>query len=501
MTRVYNDNIQTTLKINGDPWFIIEASVERSRPKTPDFVDMVITPDPNETIDKLPQPIHKLIGSSFTLDVDNELYSARDTDSSEVTRLFTGSLANISPTGQNTFEAIAYNEAHQPLDVALDGQGGSLINQTMELPIPKEPFELLPPGQRTVSGTRLVRASRVLEKIVEELELDDVDIQLQSGGVDKIDDGKTRADDRLIEFKERKIRISDALERVKKLTNSEYWFDRYGTFHFGVPEPTGHKLRFITDASAGKTTPPYRSVIVLGEGVASEDGYSRSAMNPEEAIVVKAKVAEGTDDEGDVSYTAITVDSETDLPEPTFTYRSAEISADQEAELVAENICSDLGEQYADGKVTVVGFPEISPLDPIIMPPHETEDGELVGGKMGNAKYGVYKVVHKINGEDGFLTDIHVSGLGDIPRSADATQGDACETASDCGDGSVCVDGVCVPESGTDYSVPCDNDADCGANEVCVDGECIHMGYGRTTLETKYDEPQPGIGLDDDSPF
>lgn len=413
MTRVFNDTVEVDLQIGGNPWFVIEAEVVNSRTDKPDYVDMRIVPDPNETAPP-PEPIEDLVGEPFTLDVDNELISKRDTGASEVTRIFTGNLANISPTGENSYEAIAYTPAHQPFATSTEG---SVMNQSIYIPMPSfgfdtEFFGAAPSGTGTqYQPRRNIKASDLVQRIIARIGISDYEVNLSFSGtsVSGPNGSYTAGYDTYLYFEDAFPKISYALNRAREETKSEWWFDREGKFHFGVPEPTAHKLQFITDADAGKTTPPYQSVRVIGSGAASQEGWARNSMNMEDPITIEARI--DTLESKDES-----VANFGETREPIFTYRNAEISTQQQARNTAEKIINDLAEQQGDGKITVVGFPEVEPLDAVEMPPHGSVSTDLGGQPMGGARYGVYKVVHRLNNSDGFVTIIHCAGLTGVTR-------------------------------------------------------------------------------------
>jgi hypothetical protein len=414
LPKIYKDNIDVTMKIAGDPWLIIEAKVELTRATVPDYVDLVMIPHPSETLPDLPN-IDTLVGEKFTLDVDNDMISERDTDAEEVTRIFTGNLANISPTGKNIYEGIAYSPMHQPFNKK---DAGSALNTEINiggdlLPYDKE-FQGygLSRGTEYVSG-HYIQAKDLVKEITSFIDLpeDKVNINLKKDGVDR---GEfTGGFNKTLQFEHKKRTIGDILNRVRRETASEFWFDRLGNFHFGVPDPTDHRLSYIIDADAGKTTPPYQSVIVIGSGVASaEADQSKAAMVAENPTVVTATIANVFNEDGRTNEDpeALLGVDPSDLPEPVYTYRNAELTTDDQAKNTAKKIIQDLAEQQADGTVTVVGFPEVRPLDSIEMPNTDIQP-------MGGYSYGVYKVVHTINGTDGFTTKIHVSNPVGVTRA------------------------------------------------------------------------------------
>jgi hypothetical protein len=223
-----------------------------------------------------------------------------------------------------------------------------------------------------------------------------------------------------MKFDKSLITVKSALKKVRDTTKSEWWFDREGVFHFGPPEPTKHALRFITDADAGKTTPPYQSVRVIGSGAASQEGYARSNMEIEDKIVKSGDIVIEKKG-GETTYAIDDSVSGDSLKEPVFEYKNLEISNDKQAQNTLESLASDLGEQQAGGKITVVGFPEIIPHDGVQMPTANPEkEGEPNYNPrqpMGGYTYGVYKVTHFLNGQDGFTTEIEVAGLTGVTKS------------------------------------------------------------------------------------
>jgi len=430
--------VDVDLFIGGNRWQLIQAEVEITRANTPDYVDMELVPA-EDTIQQLPESLDDLIGREFTLDVDTNLISERFTDAEEVTRLFTGALANISPTGRKTYEGIAYTPTHQPLD----SERSSILNQTVAVRSPRYNKQLeyfgIEPGENGIVGTQFaeryqIRADELLEKIIIDtlgLPEDRVNIMLSDGGTSVSGNGGeyTGGINELISFEERTPKILTALEKIKNRTKSEWWFDRYGDFYFGVPSPSKHSLRFITDADAGKTTPPYQSVKVIAGAAATEEDWSRTNMNIENKVVVEANIAKVTrvtdSAEGQQAETNTEIiTNPKELREPTFVYRNAEIWTRQQAISVAQSVAEKLREQQADGTVSLVGFPEIRPFDGIVMPQAKDEGkpNYQPDKRMGGATYQVYKVVHKLNGTDGFKTVVHVARPAGVTRTIDETQ-------------------------------------------------------------------------------
>lgn len=408
-SRIYQDIVAVNIRIGGKPWYVKEMRIELSKVSSPDYVDMTIIPDPNETLPYLPS-VDRLVGNEVTVDVDNSLLSERDTPSEEVTRLFTGKLANISPTGKHIYEAVIYKPLHQPFNVnEEEGQEtGAAINKTIDITGSITDYgERLEKFGRNIGFTQTdsyyIRASQLVNDILDVMNVpsEKRNIRMAEGG--ETFNGYTGGFDKLIKFDHKEDTIDSILERIRRETKSEWWFDRKGNFNFGTPRPTEHKLRFITNGSAGRTTPPYQSVVVIGSSVASKKGRPKASMVDGNPTVKTATIANVFNEKGATKESGVAkfgIPPE-ELPEPVYTYRNDEITTDDQAENTAATIIKDLAEQQAEGTVTVVGFPEVTPLDAVKMPNSEIQP-------MGGYSFGVYKVVHKINTSDGFITEISV---------------------------------------------------------------------------------------------
>lgn len=431
MTTVFNDNVQTTMKIGGDEWRPVEVEVQLAQKDTPNYAH-IVRMIPGEGVEA-PSPPDQLISKDFELHADNQLYSERTTSAGEETLLFTGKLANISAIGTRAYEGIAYDPSQQPLaspgenveGVAFGGNG-SVLNQKIYV---KSPYYGMSALYGDSTGTKYepktVKASEMAQKIVDEIPgVTDYEIQIQPEGktVSGPNGSVTGAYDRELKFENVRTSLQNAIEKIREECECEVWYDKQGKLYVGVPEPTAHELRFITDASDGLTTPPYQSVKVIGSGVASEEGFNKKQLVAEDRIVVEGTFVNEQSGDGYKFVNAENVSG--DLPEPKFEYRNAEISTEAQAISTATSLVKDLAKQAAKGKVTVTGFPEVTPFDAIIMP-HASEDKRNAGVPnyqpgmpMGGSRYGVYKVIHRLNGSDGFKTIIHVCGLTNTSRVA-----------------------------------------------------------------------------------
>jgi len=419
MDGVVEDNIDISLFIGGDEappeeWELVEAEVVLTTRSTPDYVDMRITPADGVDYPDRPQVPFDLdaepeddaspggyLGRQFTLDVDTSLRAT--TPGPEVTRIFTGAIANMTALGDYTYEAVAYDPTQQSFAAGEDDTT-QFMNSTINIaPASPRIIRNLLGGYYDNSyepGDRRLLISELAEMVLDEAGVDEENrnINVQDNGIEvgeKPNGEKViKGYDYDVTFSEWEVPVKDILERITFASRADWWFDRYGNFNFGprIPDENifAYDLQYITDSSDGKTTPPYRSVQVIGDGVASEEGWSRSSLINESPITSAGNV--------DVQTTT------DNLAEPVFTYRNMEINTQQEAENIKNDILEKLREQTGTGDITVVGFPEVRPGDGVELP--NTSDQP-----MGGERYGVEQVTHRINSSDGFITKIKVAGL------------------------------------------------------------------------------------------
>jgi hypothetical protein len=419
--KVYTDGLEVDLLIDGQEWHLIEARVELTTADSPDYVDMIIYPT-EETQNNLPDdPTLKsseggLLGTDFTIDIDTELQAPPR--GPETTRIFTGKLANLSTAAQGAWEAIAFDPSHQAFEV--DGPKGSFLNTKIDVSgatgaskesegYPRQSTSYDTPSKST-PGKSQISATDLVDAIIEASPLDESNVVTNFDRRPGVKIGETPEGEAIyggidneLTFSEQEVSARKALNKIEESTRSTWWFDREGVLHIGAPEPGNPietwNIRFIKETSAGLSTPAWQSVRVIGSGVASNEGWNKSNLNSTE-LLIKDKTIEYE--------TGIPTE---DLPEPVFTYRNLEIQTEAEANDVADKLIDKIREQEAEGKVTVVGFPEIRPLDAIEMPNEQPQP-------MGGNRYSVVKVVHKINGSDGFVTDIHVGGVPAIQQTS-----------------------------------------------------------------------------------
>ena len=410
MTQVFNDNIQVDMKIDGDEWLLAEAEVKLSHHAEANYTKIKkMTPGPEASFDK----VQDLIGTDFSLEVDNELDVERDgADGSDVT-LFKGRLANISPRGAKDFEGIAYDPSQQGFGAGQ--KGTNMANQTVRIGYPYYGSLFL---YDIVEGTKkepkTIKAAELATKIVNQIQtIEDYEIQLTEGGVTRSGrNGETEgAYNPKLTFDKLEVSVGQALKKIREECKCDWWFDKTGKFYIGMPESTPWELRYITDTSAGISTPPYQSVKVIGSGVVSENGVSKADLRPETRTTVEAAIGETPSGDAEPVLN--------ESGDPQFTYRNNELSTQNQVERTALQLIEDLIEQQKEGKITVVGFPQVEPIDALIMP-HNNPDSDAPnyqeGMPMGGERYGVYNVTHRLNGTDGFITKLEVGGPMNITR-------------------------------------------------------------------------------------
>jgi hypothetical protein len=423
MSTFVRDVVEPEITIGGKKWDVIDLKVELSRNRAPNFVS-INKMVPREGI-YFSQP-EDLVGNSFELTVDTELESYRNAPGKYNSKLFEGNVANITAKGTGVYEAIIYDPSQQALNT---GAKGSVLNQNITMSNPtidysrlsKATLKYASKGSETTytADTVVYKASKALSQALDQTGVvEDRDIQLsKTGKVIGGGRGQFRgALDVFVTFDESDLTVGDVLSKIAKESKSFWWFDREGTFHFGVPDATVHYPELITDTSAGLTTPPYQSVKIIGSDVATSNGYSTGNLNPDEPLIMGADITIGSNAEPSIEgQKEIKYGEDPDLSEPTFVYRNQEIITKQQAQNALEKIGQDLGEQYASGKVTTSGFPEPQIFDVMVMP-HANSEKKGKGNyrprqPMGGSIFGIYKIVHKLNSSDGFKSQFHVAGM------------------------------------------------------------------------------------------
>lgn len=471
MTEIIEDNIDIDLRIgseqdiynlgifggieiaiDGDPifWNLIDAKVEISQVATPNYVNMVISPQPQyvEEIESQLQevtettggnPISALVGAEFRLVANNDLIAVRNDlsdeefdDVEEDSLLFQGRLANISPMGDGLYEALAYDPGQQAFNIG--AESGSIINQKLDFTGSTENPDFVEPEDQKdndVEGNPTIEAERLIQLIVDEVGITDFEIELFDGGIkaDGTEPGPDTAEQDIFAkkqtlkdgpFKNGVVPVKDALDYAREQCRAEWWFDKRGTFHFGKPNSQNYQMSLIKDTSAGITTPPYQSVEVVGSSIATTDGWnSANQIQDDDSKIVKRAVIAQPKAGGTQASSVIILDptdEQFQQYKPPFKYVNAELSTDEQVQNAALKIADELAKQQASGTITTVGFPEVEPFDGVIMPNSEDQP-------MGGQTYGVYKVTHRLNASDGFTTKIEVAGPTSVLQRVDLTSG------------------------------------------------------------------------------
>lgn len=317
-----------------------------------------------------------------TLDVNNEL-TENERDSNEITRIFTGTVANASRLGNGMMEFVAF----WPGSNEIKSEDVVIVPPAALLNFAGNPD--YSPRRKQISQFARMISWRVTGGTVF-----DYNINVADGGVlvgTRNGEELRNGYDIEVTVDSWRESINDLLDTMALKSESIWEVDRYGDFYFGAVDPEAHKLRYITDNSAGKTSPAWRSVQVIGDGVVSEDGWDASALINESPEQVQGNISDAEKDSDQ-------------LVEPTFTYRNMEINTQEEAQHVMNELRENIREQAASGYVEVIGHPEVWPGDAIELPDAPNQPFQ-------RDRFGVKKVIHRLNNDDGFMTRIECGGL------------------------------------------------------------------------------------------
>ena len=327
-----------------------------------------------------------------TLDVKNQLTEA-ERDDQEIDRIFTGVVANAARLGDHRFKMTAFWPGFNNIK-----DGRVITSPPPSISgIVSRSFGTTPDFKITDNSSRKNKISTIIDRVgkrVTRNSIFDYETNLADGGVvvgerpngEEIRNGFDQEVTR-DGFREE---IDTVLDDLSLKSESVWNVDRYGDFYFGAIQPDAHKLRYMTETSAGKQSPALRSVRVIGDGIVSQDGWGASAQineDPEEVL-------------GNISGESV----EDGLAEPTFEYRNMEINTRKEALHVMDELREEIREQAGGGFIEVIGHPEVWPGDAIELPDAESQP-------FGLERFGVRRVIHRINNQDGFMTRIECAGL------------------------------------------------------------------------------------------
>lgn len=151
-------------------------------------------------------------------------------------------------------------------------------------------------------------------------------------------------------------------------------------FQLGNENPSGQP-RGVLETTAGKKTPPYQSVRVIGISPSSQSGHGQQSENLVSSSPLVAQVGEG---------------------KPRYRFKSDEIKTARMAAQAAKQLHKEFQRQQKGGWVKTTGFTGAHPFDVIQMP-------EFMGGE----RYIISELEHVIDNDEGFTTKITCGGLVD----------------------------------------------------------------------------------------
>lgn len=412
MTTVAQD-VEVIIRIDGadgttEYWKPTQLEIARSRYNETDTARMMAVPDPDENPDAVPiegKVVTIELGprSSFVEDSGRETIRNED----ELYRVYTGYVGNTFEMQKGLWEIDCFNFMIDLKKVEINYSTGDTETYISNI------------------VRALVRKinDNLDETVEAELELN-LDLSQQapppgSGYFDYYLIRNIENRDIPISTQYTGEKAADVLDDLSKRANSAWWIDANNVLQFGPTETSIHKLDWVTDTSAGKQTPPYRSVKVIGDGLVSKDGWEGKNLVSQEGVGANGNVETtnqsygGYDERTLRNLGATTEEIELlqkttgELRKPTFTYKNKSIKTQQEAENTRDRILDELQEQQAGGEVTVVGRPMIDPLDVIEMPDafgNPEQDVEP-------AQYLVQGVRHLVDGSNGYITKVDCGGL------------------------------------------------------------------------------------------
>lgn len=426
---IVQDNIEVDLRIGGLKYLPIELEIELTDGAEGNYVSGKIATPPghNEKPSAGAPQFSGGEGSStpavavktgpdlVTIDIDNDLMEERPETSGEIERVWTGIVSNASRIGNGMFEFMSFHPGHHKIQNAAVNIDMSWMEEDFDRLLGEDGNIFMSHSELTGNDNsgRFKRASYIAEEIAkvvtEDIDIpgtDPYEINMEPGGVtvgtapngETIKQGKDIKID-TANIKNFKITKGEEglLRYITNQTNSIWDIRRDGSFYIGAPEPEGHKLRYIVDTSAGKQSPFYLSVQVIGNNIASQKGWlEKDMVNANHESIGKDLIEDAEPYE--------IKDAREELAQPTFVYRNLAIQTQTEAETVLEKILEEIRGQMGGGEMEVVGHPEVRPRDAVEMPDAKKQP-------FANERYGVKRVVHRVNNSDGFLTKIEVGGM------------------------------------------------------------------------------------------
>lgn len=177
-----------------------------------------------------------------------------------------------------------------------------------------------------------------------------------------------------------KDRDADAvIEKIAKLADVVWYIDVDNTLVIDNAGSVGEQreLAQITDVSAGKKSPAYQSVRVIGNSPTSRKGRESRQLVSSQPVVATAGSGE-----------------------PVYEYEDDDIASQQQAQNIANAILRRLRKQQRGGFVEVVGRSDIRPFDTVQFPEAQGGSSYLAAG-----------VTHTLSAKDGWTTRIKLGGV------------------------------------------------------------------------------------------
>lgn len=180
-------------------------------------------------------------------------------------------------------------------------------------------------------------------------------------------------------FKDRDA--DSVIEKVTKLADAVWYVDAENTLVITEAGSVGEQrsLEQITDVSAGKRSPAYQSVRVVGNSPTSRKGRQSRQLVSSQPVVATAGSGE-----------------------PQYEYEDDDIASQQQAQNVANAILKRLQKQQRGGFVEVVGRSDIRPFDTVEFP-----------AAQGGSSYLAEGVKHTLSAKNGWSTRIQLGGVID----------------------------------------------------------------------------------------
>lgn len=169
------------------------------------------------------------------------------------------------------------------------------------------------------------------------------------------------------------------IEKLTKLAGKVWYVSVDNTLVVTNASSVGEskQLDRLIDASAGKRSPAYQSVKVIGNTPTSRKGRQSRQL-------VSSQPVTATAGSGD----------------PVYEYEDDDIASSQQAQNVADALLQRLRKQQRGGFVEVLARSDIRPFDTVVMPPIR-----------GGAEYLVEAVKHTVDGKNGYLTRLQLGGV------------------------------------------------------------------------------------------